>query len=121
MARNVGFISRRTALAAAVVAGASLLGGFSAAAQQVAANSPSQATSLVEKCDVIQNVFHNSAKLVKETSIKPFTTGYQGQLEAFFGKNCEGTVPLPTARNDIQLFNTIAGILQNGGGISLTP
>ena len=48
MARTTGFISRRTALAGALAVGASLLGSFSAAAQQVAPYTSQQ-------CDQIRN------------------------------------------------------------------
>jgi hypothetical protein len=81
MARNAGFISRRTALVAAI-AGASLLAAFPAASQQVAAPyTPAQ-------CDQIRNnilgIFNRY-----EGKISPELVA---DLKEFSKKDCDRTV-----------------------------
>ncbi len=48
---------------------------------------------------------------------------FKSQITKWAGAGCKGDIPVPQAgdRHNIQRFNAVASILQNGGKIVLTP
>jgi hypothetical protein len=104
---------RRGAIAAAAIAGASLLATFSAAAQdaqkasqQVATNAP-QTASLAAHCDDIKDVF----------ALAKFNGEYRKRADAFVADGCKGNVPMPRDGDayNTRRLNTSAYVLHAGG------
>jgi hypothetical protein len=118
MALNPRSTIRQAALAV-VVAGASLLGSSAfgqdvqKASQQVAVNSPPQATSLATHCNDIKAVF------IAAKMSYGFTKPYEDQLRSYFKDGCKGDFPAPIAKTDIDNVRTATFILNRGGNIDI--
>ena len=75
-------------------------------------NAHAQTASLESRCDDIKMVF----------DIAGFIGDYKRRADIWIRGKCRGPTPLPEVNDpwNVQRFNTAAGILQNGGGISIT-
>jgi hypothetical protein len=113
MARNAGFISRRTALAAAVVAGASLLGGFSAAAQQVGAASPP--SSLCEKAIALGNAITDQYKVSA-----PMARSFANFAKTGCG-DVDWEISTPVDKNALQEFRLRLIVLKKSATADTVP
>jgi hypothetical protein len=69
--------------------------------------------SLEQHCDDIKMVF----------DVMKFNGDYKARAYAWIKGKCKGSVPLPALSDphNVGWFNTAAGILQSGGGISIAP
>lgn len=78
---------------------------------QVVASTNGAPASLAKHCDDIKMVFEYTK----------FKGDYRRQVDAFLNGGCKTAMPIPTDPYNSQRFTTAAGILQNGGGIVITP
>ena len=76
-------------------------------------NANGQTPSLEKSCDDIKMVF----------DVARFRGEYKTRVYGWLNNKCRGAIPLPNLNDayNVQRFNTSAGILQSGGGISIAP
>jgi hypothetical protein len=109
---KAAFALRRTVAGAAAFG--LVLASTGANGQVVKTAGPGQPTGSFEQhCDDIKDVF----------ALARFNGDYKRRADAWVANKCRGEVPIPSLNepHNVKRFNTSAGILQNGGGIALTP
>lgn len=107
-------LTRRMALGAGFGLAALAFATTGVSAQVVKTAGPGQPTaSLAKHCDDIKDVFQ----------LAKFAGEYKKQADAFVASGCVGTAPVPNRGDtyNTRRFSTSAGILQNGGGIVISP
>lgn len=98
---SIGRSYRAAKVAVVVMGGAGVLAGG------VRGEEP----ALEKHCPEIRIVF----------SYGKFKGSYKKEVDAWLKGGCKGWAPMPKDPHNNGWFNTVAGILQNGGGISITP